>query len=95
LTVSAGSRSGQHQCKRKRYWKETGDGQYGELYAGRHAGADHVCQACRRKLKGAAPGDLAADLSTDYELAVNLKTARELGVTIPPTLLVAATKVIE
>jgi putative ABC transport system substrate-binding protein len=46
-------------------------------------------------LKGAAPGDLAADLSTDYELAVNLKTARELGVTIPPTLLVAATKVIE
>ena len=78
----------------KTLWKETGDGQYGELYAGRHAGADHVCQACRRKLR-AAPGDLAAELSMDYELTVNLQTAKDLGVTIPPTLLVAATKVIE
>jgi putative ABC transport system substrate-binding protein len=46
-------------------------------------------------LKGAAPGDLAAELSTDYQFTVNLKTAKELGVTIPPTVLARATDVIE
>ena len=39
-------------------------------------------------LKGAAPGDLAVELTVDYELTVNLKTARELGITIPPEVLV-------
>jgi putative tryptophan/tyrosine transport system substrate-binding protein len=46
-------------------------------------------------LKGAAPGDLAVELSMEYELTVNLKTARELGITIPPTVFAAATEVIE
>jgi putative ABC transport system substrate-binding protein len=46
-------------------------------------------------LKGAAPGDLAAELSVDYQLTVNLKTAKVLGVTIPPTVLTRATEVIE
>jgi len=46
-------------------------------------------------LKGAAPGDLAVELTVDYEITVNLKTAKELGVTIPPEVLAAATGVIE
>jgi putative tryptophan/tyrosine transport system substrate-binding protein len=46
-------------------------------------------------LKGAAPGDLAVELTVDYELTVNLKTARELGITIPPALLAQATEVLE
>ena len=89
------SRSGQHQCKRKRYRKEIGDGQYGEPYAGRHAGQTTSARLVVEILEAAASGDLAAELSMDYELTVNLKTAKDLGVTIPPTLLVAATKVIE
>jgi putative ABC transport system substrate-binding protein len=46
-------------------------------------------------LKGAAPGDLAAELTMEYDLIVNLKTARELGITIPPALIARATDVIE
>jgi len=46
-------------------------------------------------LNGVGPGDLAVELAEDYEIIVNLKTARELGVTIPPAVLVQATEVIE
>jgi len=46
-------------------------------------------------LEGAAPRDLAVELSTNYELVVNLKTARELGITIPPAVFARATEVIE
>jgi putative ABC transport system substrate-binding protein len=46
-------------------------------------------------LKGTAPGDLAAERSTMYRLLVNLKTAKELGITIPPSVLARADEVIE
>jgi putative ABC transport system substrate-binding protein len=46
-------------------------------------------------LKGAAPGDLAVELTEDFELTVNPKTARELGITIPAELLVQVNEVIE
>lgn len=46
-------------------------------------------------LKGAKPGDLAVERVAPYELIVNLKTAREIGVVIPPEVLKRADRVIQ
>jgi putative ABC transport system substrate-binding protein len=65
---------------------------YGPKYADLFRRAAEIVD---KILRGAKPGDIPVEELTNFELDVNLSTAKALGLAVPPTLLATADEVIE
>ena len=65
---------------------------YGIIFAGQGSDAARLVD---KILKGTKPADIPVEQPSKFELVINLKTAKALGLTIPPVVLMRATKVIK
>jgi putative ABC transport system substrate-binding protein len=65
---------------------------YGPSYAGMHRRAAYFID---RVLKGTTPADLPVERPATFDLVINMKTAKTLGLTIPKSVLLRATELIE